>query len=190
MALCLTWNSSPHRCCPRSARPLVLCSRCSAPGSATGRHTGSLETPHLRKKSLFNFITVKCVFCNKILSQKGGKNMLPADKKSHHYVDQFVRNYRQQHRRAGIRGRVCSSWEEPLWSHYWQKKKKHRQPQRLKVLHTHLLKTHWLHGVSFTWGTHSQPRDGAPAHSRPATRWLPLSTEHRRHCFQIFSTAY
>ncbi len=42
-----TWSSSPHRCCSRSARPLVLCSPWSAPGSGAGRHTGSPVTPRL-----------------------------------------------------------------------------------------------------------------------------------------------
>ena len=42
-----TWSSSPHRCCSRSARPLVLCSLWSAPGWAAGRRTGSPVTARL-----------------------------------------------------------------------------------------------------------------------------------------------
>lgn len=52
-SLRLTWNNSPHRCCPRSARLPGLCSRWSALGSATGRHTGSLETLRLHQKGVW-----------------------------------------------------------------------------------------------------------------------------------------
>lgn len=45
-----TWSSSPHICCSRSARLLVLYSRWNAPGSAGDRHTVIQVSPHLRKE--------------------------------------------------------------------------------------------------------------------------------------------
>lgn len=45
-----TWSSSPHICCSRSARPLVLYSRWNAQGWAGGRHTVIQASPHLRKE--------------------------------------------------------------------------------------------------------------------------------------------
>lgn len=55
-----TWSSSPHICCSRSARLLVLYSRWNAPGSAGDRHTVIQVSPHLKKEKKINDAAWSC----------------------------------------------------------------------------------------------------------------------------------